>query len=151
MTVLSNFLVAFFLIVGINTATAQEVTFDWYPAMLFEGPLAEPDFSTNPKAEQFKTRIIAACADGINFAGHYTLVTMGCGTACQFGMVVDRKTGAIYDGFTSELGYDFRDDSSLLIKNPEALAYTQDELDACSYCKLSYWIWEVDQFYEMEE
>ena len=36
--------------------------------------------------------------DNINFAGHYMLVSYGCGTSCVAFNVVDVKTGKIYDG-----------------------------------------------------
>lgn len=65
----------------------------------------------------FITRIKEGCKDGINFAGHYTLIYWGCGTACQYGVIVDRKTGIIYDGYTSSLGPEFKKESSYILFN----------------------------------
>lgn len=34
--------------------------------------------------------------EGVNFSGHYLLVIRGCGAACSFGLIVDLRTGYIY-------------------------------------------------------
>ena len=62
----------------------------------FEGVPAQVDFSTNPDMLRFVTRITEGAKEGPNFAGHYTLISWGCGTECQSGVVVDAQTGAIY-------------------------------------------------------
>lgn len=56
---------------------------------------------------------------GVNFAGHYHIVTFGCGTSCQTGYIIDEKTGEIYDlGFGGEdqtyLNLDSKPDSALV-------------------------------------
>jgi hypothetical protein len=35
----------------------------------------------------------------VEFAGHYTIPRWGCGTDCNGFVVVDSKTGKIYEGF----------------------------------------------------
>jgi hypothetical protein len=66
---------------------------------------------------------------GPNFAGHYIVVTWGCGSQCVMGAIVDLKTGIVYDpplsGVGSELYIpldnlsamktEYRPDSSLMI------------------------------------
>lgn len=56
--------------------------------------------------------------NGMNFAGHYSFAFWGCGSPCKLSAVVDLKTGKVYDGVESGLGYSFRKDSRLLIVNP---------------------------------
>ena len=88
-----------------------------YQLEVYKGKLKDPDFTTNPEAKMFKTRITDGCKEGINFAGHYTLIYWGCGTECQIGVIVDRKTGKIYDGYQTSLGAKFQADSKLIIRN----------------------------------
>lgn len=91
------------------------------------------DFTSNANATDFKTRVVNAYqSDKANFAGHYTFVFWGCGTACQSGLLVDRNTGKIFDVPTASLGYEFYPDSRLLMVNPP----DSDGLyQNCSYCK----------------
>lgn len=52
-----------------------------------------PDFAGRDK--QFAYLILAAMKEGANFAGHYTILTIGCGTGCTYNLILDRKTGAV--------------------------------------------------------
>jgi hypothetical protein len=80
---------------------------------------AELDFTLNKDAYRFRTIIREAYkADTVNFAGHYTFVWWGCGSPCQDGVIVDRRTGKIYDAPSASLGYDFKQNSRMLIVNP---------------------------------
>jgi len=55
-----------------------------------------PDFTGRDKQFTYlRTRIITAMKAGANFAGHYTVVTIGCGTGCTYNLMIDRKTGAV--------------------------------------------------------
>ena len=73
-----------------------ESKFEDHEVSIYDGELVAPDFATNPDARRFITRITKACEKGINFAGHFTLVTWGCGSPCQNGVVVNRKTSTLY-------------------------------------------------------
>lgn len=125
-------------------------TFEDYPADFYSGELAYPDFSTNPEAKRFITRIKNECANGINFAGHYTLVTWGCGSPCQSGVIVDRKTGKIYNGFSTSLGSEFKKDSKMIIRNVGAIDTTTNLIEVCAYCEVSHEIWTGTEFIEIE-
>lgn len=118
-----------------------QTTFDDFPAEIYNGPLADPDFSTNPEAKQFISRIKEACANGINFAGHYTMVIWGCGTSCQTGVVVDRKTGKIFDGPTTFLGSEFKKESNMIIINFGAIDTSKNLIEVCAYCEVTQDIW----------
>lgn len=50
------------------------------------------------KHHGYRTRLRQALKGGeVNFGGHYILMMPGCGTACLNPMVLDVKTGKIYD------------------------------------------------------
>lgn len=125
-------------------------TFKDYPAAVYKGRLALPDFSTNKDAKRFITRIKEGCKDGINFAGHYTIVTWGCGSPCQDGVAVDRKTGRIYDGFGSNLGLAFQKDSKLLVVNVGAVDSVSGTINSCVFCSVSYFKWEKKRLINFE-
>lgn len=99
----------------------------------FSGAPAPVNFSTDPDAREFRTVISNAEKAGPNFAGHYTVATWGCGTACQRFAIVNSKTGAVIEfpngsylddfiflGADSNVGivYDYRIDSRLFIVGP---------------------------------
>lgn len=91
---------------------------EYPPGEAFSGKPAEVDVASHPSAETFQSFLRKGSAGGPNFSGHLTLVSMGCGANCQGWMVVDARTGKVYDGFTSSVGAEFRRDSSLVIANP---------------------------------
>lgn len=121
-----------------------------FPAKIYKGELAEPDFSTDPEAKRFITRIKNECKNGINFAGHYTLVTWGCGSPCQSSVVVNRKTGKIFSGFGTALGSKFRKDSKMIITNVGAIDTTTHLIKVCAYCNVNHKIWTGEKFEELE-
>ncbi|RSK41345.1 hypothetical protein [Mangrovimonas spongiae] len=123
-----------------------KISFKDFPADVFKGQLADPDFSTNPDVKSFITRIKNECANGINFAGHYTLVTWGCGSTCQSGVLVDRKTGKIFSGVDTSLGSKFKKDSKMIIKNVGAINTTTNLIEVCAYCEVSHHIWTGTMF-----
>lgn len=132
-----------FLITFISNNSFCQAKFENYSVSVYQGKLKKPNFKSNLKAKKFITRIKEACKNGINFAGHYTLVTIGCGTACQFTILVDRKNGYIYNGLVTELGSNFKKSSRLFIKNSET---KKNEFKDCDYCKPSYFVWNKNRF-----
>ena len=99
-----------------------------FPAYeLYAGPLAKPDFTTDPNARYFKTRIREDCKEeGVNFGGHYTISEWGCGMACLMMALVDRVDGHVYftdipfDTLDGHHGLSFTPSSFLLEVNTEA-------------------------------
>ncbi len=60
----------------------------------FAGKTMLPDFKGRDRQfNSFRTRIRDGMRQGPNFAGHYTLIQIGCGTGCSFAIVADNKTG----------------------------------------------------------
>jgi hypothetical protein len=86
----------------------------------FRGRPAAVDFTGNAAAREYRTAIRAGAVNGPNFAGHYTIVGWGCGSACQGWAMVDAASGKVYVDKTTGVNaeYDvlrFRRDSTLLI------------------------------------
>ncbi len=127
-----------------------QTAFEDYPAGIYKGKIVDPDFSTAPDAKRFITRIKNECANGINFAGHYTLVIWGCGSPCQSGVVVDRKTGKIYGGYGTALGSEFKKNSKMIIRNSGAIDTTTNLIEVCAYCDVNHEIWTGTEFKEVE-
>lgn len=60
----------------------------------FAGKTMLPDFKGRDRQfNSFRTRIRDGMRQGPSFAGHYTLIQIGCGMGCSFAIVADNKTG----------------------------------------------------------
>ena len=79
-------------------ATARDLpTFDQFRvAEIYRGRPANVRLGGHPDAKKFRTVLREGARTGPNFAGHYTVVTFGCGTACQRLMIVDAKSGSVF-------------------------------------------------------
>ncbi len=112
---------------------------DFKVKALFNGQKAVINFQSNVIAKQYKTRITNVYQEqGLNFAGHYCLVWWGCGSPCKQSVIVDLENGNVYDGPASALGYDFRNNSTMIIVNPpDATGFYDD----CAYCHPEIWKW----------
>lgn len=99
-------------------------SFDDYPVSeLFAGSPAAVDLASHPEAGEFRTaltRDAEAGAQQARFAGHYRIVTIGCGASCRTLWAVDLRNGEVRKLFTSSFGAAFRPDSRLIIENPPA-------------------------------
>ncbi|MBX3245504.1 MAG: hypothetical protein KF685_13710 [Acidobacteria bacterium] len=73
-----------------------------YPAKVEKPRAKAVNLSSHKDARLFRTRLREGFREGPNFAGHYTIVIWGCGTACLSGAVIDMRTGRVY--FPPELG-----------------------------------------------
>jgi hypothetical protein len=110
---------------------------------IYRGKLAPLDESSHSDARNYRTAINKGLKEGINFAGKYTVVTVGCGTSCQTHYVVDRENGKVLDNIQSSVGAKFSADSRLLIINaPDATV----DYKECQYCEPEAYIFEYNQF-----
>lgn len=88
----------------------QPPRFEDYSAAVYAGKPAPLKLASHPLARTFRTVIREQLHDeGINFAGHYTLAVMGCGTGCSITAIVDARNGQAYfpqvfNGWTSVTG-----------------------------------------------
>ncbi len=95
--------------------------FEDYPVEeIYAGKLAPVDLYSHPDAMEYRTRLKEDTAtNGVNFAGHYSIVEIGCGTECEIIFIVDAIDGKIYKPkFIAEWGVNFKKDSYLLVENP---------------------------------
>src|SRR3984893_1822633 len=81
---------------GFTNAKADQVPkFSQFPAREYSrGPTGRLDLS-DPHAYSYRTRLRQGAQQKANFAGHYTVVTWGCGTDCRAGAVIDEFTGHV--------------------------------------------------------
>lgn len=92
-----------------------------HPARICQGKLATPRLET-ALARQHKTTIRNGAQHGPNFAGHYTVVYWGCGTSCAAFVIVDARSGRVYEppeisrGVELSMdGPEYRRDSTLMV------------------------------------
>lgn len=132
-------------------AKAEFPQFDQYQLSRTDIYKAEPApvvISSYPHAENYRTVLTKKAKDGPNFAGHYTIVTMGCGEQCQDNWLIDARTGKIHDRFKSQLGIKYQLDSSMLVINPpnsqEALDLASGHMNGNIQTKVQ--VWKDDRF-----
>jgi hypothetical protein len=114
---------------------------DYGVSEVFQGRPAPVDLRSNPDALRFKTELREGAAKGPNFAGHFTVVSWGCGTSCQSIMLVDASSGRVMRSpLVSELGQDFRKDSRLLVLNPPSEVKVVLERLGCSDQSVDSWL-----------
>jgi hypothetical protein len=87
--------------------------------------LAAPDLASHADARRFRTALRRAARRGVTFAGHFTIVEIGCGTSCVSLGIIDRVSGRVF--FPSEFiamsfvglderpGFQYRKDSRLIV------------------------------------
>gem|GEM_PF-4862525 len=120
--------------------------FKQYRANLFKGHKAKIILKSNPMGRMYRTRITDAYyskidtrwlreSTGLNFAGHYCFAYWGCGSPCQEAVIVDVKTGLIYDAPPASYGYKFTSTSRLVVVNPDPPGID------CAGCTAEYWVW----------
>jgi hypothetical protein len=111
-------------------------TFQQYRvAQIYRGKAAEPVFTTKEERE-FRTQICRQAAKGPNFAGHYTVVTWGCGTQCTSFVIVDARTGRIFSHAQREnAAWPFCNlDSRLMVTDDDCRGAEEN-------CHRSFWDW----------
>jgi hypothetical protein len=68
-----------------------------FPAPAFDTVKPVPiDLSSSPEARRYRTMLREGSKDGPNFAGTFTIVGWGCGSACIEWAIVDAKTGKVF-------------------------------------------------------
>jgi len=82
---------------------------------MYRGRLAPLDEASHSDARTYRTALNKAMKEGVNFAGKYTVVTVGCGTGCQIHYVVDRESGKVLDKVQGSAGASYSPDSQLFI------------------------------------
>lgn len=85
---------------GYNRLKKQLVKYDLFTEYrvndFYKGPLKKPDFKGRDKAyRKYRTAITYGMQDGPNFAGKYSITSIGCGTGCFFAYIADNQTGKV--------------------------------------------------------
>jgi len=115
---------------------------------MYRGPLAPLDEASHAEARRYRTALRQGMEVGINFAGKYTLVSIGCGTSCQQHFVIDRETGKVLDKVQSSLGARYSADSRLLVINPPDSTI---DYAACRYCTPEAYTLEKGKFRKIDQ
>lgn len=107
------------------------------------------DYSSNKELnlllnEWDRTNIDSWFKKGPNFADHYIAMELGCGTMCQYLVIVDAVNGKIYKpGVSAELGFRFDIMSKLLIVNDPWIIYENFSVEPRpDWLSTRYYIWE---------
>ena len=114
---------------------------------MYRGRLAPLDEKSHTEAGRFRTALNEGLKQGVNFAGKYTVVTVGCGTACQQHFVVDRETGKVLDMVQSSLGAKYNPESRLFVVNPPDSTVNYQE---CTYCAPEAYVFENGKFRKVQ-
>lgn len=79
-------------------AASIDPDFARYPAASSSPSFVAPAFQgAQGKYADFRTVLAQAARRGANFAGHYAIAQVGCGTECSSAMVIDGNTGTVTD------------------------------------------------------
>jgi hypothetical protein len=79
------------------TRQSGQWSFELYPvAATFKGKPAPPLLTTDLQ-HAYRSRIRSETRKGPNFAGLFTLVKWGCGSPCLRFVIVDARSGAVYE------------------------------------------------------
>jgi hypothetical protein len=113
-----------------GTAREGEPRFQSFPADVYAGRPAPMNLRSHRLARVYRTLLRQQQRqEGINFAGRYTLATVGCGTGCSITAIIDARDGRAYfprelEGWTGIVGdwdpaegedaWEWRADSRLL-------------------------------------
>lgn len=96
--------------VSFSVQKSEQPRFENYSADVWAGKPAPLNLRSHRLARMFRTRIREQLHEqGINFAGHYTIAVMGCGTGCSITAIIDAPDGRAYfprvlDGWSVEPG-----------------------------------------------
>jgi hypothetical protein len=100
----------------------------------------------SPEARMFRTRLREGARTGPNFAGHYTIVTWGCGTSCTNTAIVDALTGQVFfppqlNPFTYPVGYGLGDSLGIEYKPDSLLIVATGASDEDGRAGVYYYVW----------
>ncbi|SHF52997.1 Lipocalin-like [Mariniphaga anaerophila] len=79
-------------------SASLSTSFEYFPAEKADTAKQEVDLESNARAKRFKTVISQEYnSSPVNFAGHYVVITWGCGSGCIEGVMVDSRNGKVYN------------------------------------------------------
>jgi hypothetical protein len=101
---------------AVNVLGQAAPDYSKYPARVEKATARQINFRSHPRAKTFRTNLKEGLSGGVNFAGHYIVVTWGCGTSCGHSAIIDGKTGTVF--FPKQLEATSRGDGELIEKDP---------------------------------
>lgn len=138
---------AIMIVMVFMSAHVQAKTFPTFPVQEnYTGAPAQPKFSNLNGTNLFKSEITKEMRAGVNFAGKYTWVEIGCGSSCVNAYAVNRKTGNIIKfPLGGEKNYqlmmDYKKDSRLV-----KAVWTDDEAPSDKLCVIDFYDMLDDRF-----
>jgi hypothetical protein len=81
---------------GVRPGQGKLPTFKDFPVSPRYRGKPAPVRLVTQQARMYRTVLREGARHGPNFAGHYTIVTWGCGTSCLEFAIVDARTGNVY-------------------------------------------------------
>ena len=138
---------------GQDTTFHVKYRFEDFPSKVWHGKPAPINWKSNPRAwraynplsgDKFRDEIHYAVKRGPNFAGHYAIATMGCGSPCQTSVIIDLKNGRISHAIGTCTGMDFRCNSRLVVidgrfDSTRAGILIADNYSICSGARIYEW------------
>ena len=111
----------------VSTAAAASndcLDFSAHPASnAYDGPRVTPIIEKGNSASRYRTTIRRGADGPPNFAGHFRVVTCGCGSDCHDLALVDIETGSVclVERLHAAVGYEYHLDSSLLLSDTASM------------------------------
>jgi hypothetical protein len=99
---------------------------------MYRGRLSPLDEKSHSEAKTYRNALNEGLKEGVNFAGKYTVVTVGCGGSCQIHYVVNREDGKVLDRLRSSVGAKYSPKSRLFVVNPPDSSINYQECKSCS-------------------
>jgi TonB family protein len=114
---------------------------------------APVNLRSHPKARLFRTQLRNGVErEGVNFAGHYSVVTWGCGSDCRMVTVVDSRFGNVFFApFTISAGAEFHVSSRLFIANPLEVDEYISGAPTPDYYQPRWYVWAGRRFVQIFE
>jgi hypothetical protein len=112
---------AAFILGSLSMIQPEEFSFANYSAPVATIASPKINLKSHSIGPKYRTQIrYTVNREGVNFAGHYTVVTWGCGTNCSLFAVVNLRAGKIWHDprRIASRGFAFKPDSRLFILNP---------------------------------
>lgn len=132
-----------------NENLSESITFDKYPALVFDGELKGLDISSSNSARMFRTAIRYDLENtGIDFAGHYTIASVGMTGWGENYWIVDRENGKAYEFPYHADFIDFKKDSGLIVIDPKYMIidYMKNSKNYFDFCMPEIWL---PKYYEI--
>lgn len=82
-------------------------SFEQYPVAATYSGQPHPPILATALDRKYRTVIREAAGAGAHFSGHFAIAKWGCGTGCQDFVIIDVKTGAIFEPSPYEVGYHY--------------------------------------------